>query len=403
MAYIQPRTNKDGKITSYTIKVHKGRDPLTGKQLKPYIMSWKPPEGKSEKQVEKELNKAAVLFEEQCSHGIPTSTIKLADFCPKYLEIVEATISPTTMQFYKSQIDKYIIPSLGHLKLKEIKTAHVQGYVKELTSLTNKDGAPISAATVRRYLTVLQSVLTQAVKLDLIADTPAKTEKLSLPKVVEQKIEIFTKQQAAEMLNCLEQEDLQFQVLVQLAIHTGARRGELVSLRFSDIDYETAKLTIERAAIKVKDEEVQIKAPKDYEIRMVSLNQACLDLITLLKKEKESQARRLGDKWVEGDWLFTQCNGEIIHPHSPTKQFSKFLKRHGLPHRKLHSLRHTSATLLLYGGANIKQVQGRLGHGDIETTNKYLKYIEEADVESSNILDTMLNSGNKKNVPKQGT
>lgn len=79
-----------------------------------------------------------------------------------------------------------------------------------------------------------------------------------------------------------------------------------------------------------------------------------------------------------------------MNPQTPTKQFSKFLERHGLRHRKFHSLRHTSATLLLYAGVNIKQVQGRLGHGDIETTNKYLYVLEEADVEAAKALDIML-------------
>lgn len=80
----------------------------------------------------------------------------------------------------------------------------------------------------------------------------------------------------------------------------------------------------------------------------------------------------------------------MMNPQTPTKQFSKFLGKYDLKHRKFHSLRHTSATLLLYAGVNIKQVQGWLGHGDIETTNKYLHLIEEADVEAVNKLDIML-------------
>ena len=79
-----------------------------------------------------------------------------------------------------------------------------------------------------------------------------------------------------------------------------------------------------------------------------------------------------------------------MNPQTPTKWFAKFLEKNGLKHRKFHSLRHTSATLLLYGGASIRQVQGRLGHGDIATTNKYLHYIAEADSESASILQNML-------------
>ena len=93
-----------------------------------------------------------------------------------------------------------------------------------------------------------------------------------------------------------------------------------------------------------------------------------------------------------------------MNPQTPTKQFANFLARHGLPHKKFHSLRHSSATLLLYGGVNIKQVQARMGHGKIETTNKYLHFIEEADVEAANVLDLMLNNKLNKNpqIKKSG-
>ena len=94
-------------------------------------------------------------------------------------------------------------------------------------------------------------------------------------------------------------------------------------------------------------------------------------------------------------WLFTQWNGEMMNPCTPTRQFSKFLERNGFRHRKFHALRHTSATLLLYGGVSLKQVQGRLGHGDIETTNKYLHCLQEADEEAAGVLQSMLTVSRK--------
>lgn len=192
------------------------------------------------------------------------------------------------------------------------------------------------------------------------------------------------------MLECLEQEDLQFQVLVQLAIMTGCRCGELVGLKFSDFDYERNKLTVERSAYKLPGEPIKTKPPKDYEVRTITVNQHCIDLVLLLRAEKERQAAELGAAWIGDEWLFTQWNGEIMNPQTPTKQFSKFLQKNGMKHRKFHSLRHTSATLLLYGGVNIKQVQERLGHGDISTTNKYLHCIAEADEAAANVLQDML-------------
>ena len=398
MAAITPRKNKSGEIISYTIRVYRGYD-SAGNRLKPYTMTWKPESGMTAKQVEKELNRQAVQFEEKCMHGgVANPTMRLDEFCKQYLEIAKSTLSPLTLAFYKEQINSTIIPALGHLKLKDITAAHVQQYIQQLSEMPkvtragekSESGELLSPSTVRRRLAVLQAILKQAVKLGLIPDTPAKADKLTIPKIKQPKIEIFSKQEAAQMLACLENEELQFQTLIQLAIFTGARRGELVALKFSDVDFENSKITIERAAVKLKGEKTLIKPPKDYEVRTVTVNQSCLELIRMLQAEKFRTAQRLGTQWQGENWIFTTWNGEIMNPQTPTKQFSKFLERHGLRHRKFHSLRHTSATLLLYGGVNIKQVQGRLGHGDIETTNKYLHVLEEADVEAAKTLDIML-------------
>lgn len=394
----RPKYDKHGQIKSYRVRISRGLD-YNGKRITPITTTFKVPAGLTEKQAMKEAQRFADDYEKQCSYlGYGNSSVKLGDFCGQYLEIAKTTLSPPTYEFYKNKINTLIIPALGHLKLKDITPVHIQQFVNELSKATkvkrsglpDEEGTTLAASTVRRYLTVLQSVLKQAVKLGLIADSPAKAERLTLPKTQTPKVEIFTKQEAAEMLACLEQEDLQFQTLVQLAIFTGARRGELTALKFSDIDYEQRKITIERAAYKPVGEPLALKPPKDYETRTVTVNASCIELIKMLKAEKIEDAQRLGSKWIEGDWLFTQWNGEMMNPQTPSKQFPKFLAKNGLKRRKFHSLRHTSATLLLYAGVNIKQVQGRLGHGDIETTNKYLHLIEEADVEAVNKLDIML-------------
>ena len=399
MASVTPRTNKAGEIISYRIRVSRGYD-SKGAKLKPYEMTWKPDVNMTPKQIEKELNRQTALFEEQCRQGAISSNrnIKLADFCTLYLEIKKDVLAPRVWADYSRTIEKLIIPLLGHIKLTDLRPAHVQQFIQYLSGdvKQKKDGTPdtdnpkLSQATIRRKLTVLQSILKQAVKLDIIPTNPANAEKLTLQKVVAPKIEIFTKQEASEMLTCLENEELQFQVLVQLAIMTGARCGELVGLKFTDIDFDSGKITIERSAYKIAGQPIAVKPPKDYEIRTISVNSYCIELIRLLQAEKLRQSQELGSQWHNENWLFTQWNGEIMNPQTPTKQFAKFLKRYGLKHRKFHCLRHTSATLLLYGGVNLKQVQERLGHGDISTTNKYLHCIAEADAEAVNILQDML-------------
>ena len=379
MASIRKRNN------SYLIRVSCGYD-TNGKQIVKY-MTWKPDKELTVKQAEKEATRQAVIFEEQCKNGITGThkSIKLSDFCIMYLDIKRDILAPRTYEYYNNLIESLIIPVLGNVKLSELKTTHIQQFIKHLQSNNNN-----SPATIKRKLAVLQSILKQAVKLDIIESSPANAEKLTLPKIVTPKVEIFTKQEAAEILSCLESEPLQFQVLIQLAIMTGARLGELTGLKFSDIDYQNCTITIERSVYKVTGQPISTKAPKDNDIRTITVNSHCIDLIRLLKAEKTKQAISMGKAWHNEDWLFTQQNGVIIYPQTLSKQFSKFLERNGLKHRKFHSLRHTSATLLLYGGVNIKQVQERLGHGNIKTTNLYLHCISEADEEAANVLQNML-------------
>ena len=397
MPTITPRKNKDGDIISYTIRVYHGYDGQ-GKRLKPYTMTYKPAPNMTAKQIEKELQKISIEFEERCKNGMTGNAdrITLEEYSKIYLEAKIKTLSPSTFEFYERAIKNKILPALGFHKVNQIKPPHIQAFINQLSGITKqkRDGTnsiePLKPASIRRYLTVVQSIFKLAVKQNIIQSSPAKAELLEIPRVVAPKIEIFTKQEAAEMLSYLELEDLQFQVFIQLAIMTGARRGELTALKFSDIDYVNNKVTIERAAVKLKGQPTQIKPPKDYEVRTLAVNPYCIDLVKLLRVQKDKQAEALGNQWNEHDWLFTQDNGEIMNPQTPTKQFSKFLARNHLKHRKLHSLRHTSATLLLYGGVNIKQVQERLGHGDITTTNKYLHYISEADEQAANVLQDML-------------
>lgn len=299
-------------------------------------MTWKPDDKMTDRQIQKELQWQALEFEKRCENGEASgSNIKLCDFCDKYLEMAKTFLSPATYELYKRNITEYVKPALGHIKVKDIKPMHIQQYLQRLAELPkqskrNEGKNPdekISASTVKRYLAVLQSVLKQAVKLGIIPDSPAKTEKLTLPKIVQPKVSIFTKQEAVKMLYALENEPLQYQVLLQLALYMGARRGELVALKFSDIDFNTNKITIERSAFKLSGQKMQFKPPKDNETRCITVSAACISLIEELKREKEREAYRLGTQWHEGDWLFTQWNGEQMSLSTPSHWFSDYLKK----------------------------------------------------------------------------
>ncbi len=392
----------DKRGDTYRIRIYRGS--VNGKRLKPYVMEWTPPEGMSPKKIEKELNRIAVEFELKCRNGEVSAVgdPKLADFCQTYLDIQKNNLAPRTYEFYANLIRDLIVPALGHIRLSELRPAHVQRFVQQVQNIPKPDGGKPSAATVKRKISCLQAILRQAVKLQIIKDNPADAKRLSMPQVVTAKVDIFTKQEAARMIECLMDEPIEFQALIQIAIASGARLGEIVALKFSDFDYNRCRVTFQRAAYKVKGTPVGLKPPKDNDVRTVTIYPEVIELVELLHEEKRKRAEELGTEWHEGDWLFTRWNGMIMHTQTPSKQFSKFLERHELPHHKFHSLRHTSATLLLYSGVNIRQVQERLGHGSLKTTQIYLHSIQEADEQAACALQSLLIKQHRKPAVDSG-
>lgn len=388
------------KNNSYEITASCGYD-ITGKQIRRYL-TYTPEPNMTAKQIEKEVQRQAVLFEEECKKGnVGTDgKTKLVDYLPMYLENAQNKLSPLCYEQYNRVFNHYIIPMLGHFKLKDIRPVHIQRFVNQLESLNknqNEDKGKLSSATVRRYYTIMQSVLHSAYKLGLIGSNPADSDRITLPKLEEQKTDIFTTEELNNMLDCLESEPLQFKVLVHLALNTGCRRGELVGLKWSDVNFNTGVLTVSRSNYKLTgDTEIRSKSTKTGKSRQIMLPPYC---IAMLRKYRASQAEyrfSLGDKWQGDEWVFIQADGKPMYPSTPTLQFSKFLKRYDLPHMKFHALRHTSATLLLSNGTNIKNVASRLGHAQLKTTDRYVHAIAEAEKQAADTFENILNTNRKR-------
>lgn len=387
MATIQKR--KD----AYRIRVSCGYD-SGGKHIV-QSTTWAPETGMTEKQIAKELNRVSVEFESKVKDGyfISEAKTRLSDFCPQYLENVQGRLSPLTYQSYKQLIDTYITPALGHMKLKDIRPQHIQSFIKNLQEdNVRTDGKPgkLSPATIKRIYSVLQAVLHNACKLELISVNPANKEKIELPTVQPAKVDIFTKEEAAALLGCLSKEPLMHQALINLAIVTGCRRGELVALEWPDIDFKAGTVSISKSNYKLKGEEIKTKQPKTTgSVRMLTIPQFMIDMLKDYQMEQKLTRLKLGNQWQGGDWMFTQWNGEPMNPMTPTEWFDSFLKRYDLPHRKFHALRHTSATLLLTNGTNIKEVGSRLGHHKLSTTNRYVHEVASADAAAAQAFEDM--------------
>lgn len=383
---------------NFEITVSCGYD-TNGKKIR-QSMTYKPEKGMTARQIQKEVQRQAVLFEEKCKYGqvAVDGKIKFDDFVNQiYFENAKDFLSEYELAHYKNIIKNHISPVLGHMKLKDITPVHVQHFVNVLKNKPSKKAktGKLSSGSVRRYFTVLQSIMHSAYKLGIIGINPADGDRITLPSLDEETTEIFTEDEVDKIFNLLEQETLQFKLLIHMAINTGCRRGELVALKWSDINFSTGVLTVQRSNYKVKGKPIKSKETKSGKRRYITLPPYCVSMLKHYRTEQAQLRFDLGDAWCGDNWIFIQADGKPMHPTTPTEQFNDFLKKHHLKHIKFHALRHTSATLLLANGTNIKNVASRLGHSQLKTTNRYVHAIDDADKEAANTFENLFNPGHK--------
>ena len=322
-----------------------------------------------------------------------SGTPLFADFCSIYLTAKKENISSTTYLLYETTIHRILIPKLGHLHLDEIKPYHVQELINFLATPSgrvDKKGEKLAPATIRRYLTILQSIMTMAWKQEYINSNPADTRRLEISKIVTPEVEAFSNEEIAEILKMAQLEPIHIHAVIATAIYTGARRGEIAGLKWEDVDFEKRTMYIRRSVVKLVGQEAEIKLPKTVSsIRQMAIPQALCDILQELKKEQDRKKALLGEEWHEEGFLFTDWCGRVMHPHTPTKQFDKFLKKYGFRHLKFHGLRHSSATYLLSNGCDIKTVSKRLGHTSIDTTNIYVHALAKTDKAAADCFDSI--------------
>lgn len=347
----------------------------------------------------RELEAFVASFEQEIENEGPTRAVRpdkitFADFCVQYLEVKKNTLSPQTYNFYSKVIDEELMPIFARLKMKELRTYHIQQFVQYLATEKNRlDGREggIAASTVKRYTTVLRSIVTMAYKLEYIEDDIGRSRRIEFPKEETEEVEAFTFEEVSDILNALESEPWHIRAVIEVALFTGCRRGEIVGLKWADIDFENRRLSVKRSIYKLSDGKAREKEPKSKcSIRTISIPERLCKTLTEYRLQQNRHIAYLGDGWRNLDYVFTEEDGHVMNPHTPTKQFDHFLKRHGIRHLKFHGLRHTSATMLLANGCDIKTVSARLGHADITTTNIYVHALESTDRMAAQTFDNLL-------------
>lgn len=388
MANIQERRNKDGKLISYSIRVHRGRD-ANGKQLKPWTATFEVSPTWTEKSARKKAEAFAATFEKECKEGITTdSRQKFASYCDYVINLKEQRgIKHSTIVRYK-ELTKRIYPRIGHIKLKELRADHLNDLYTFLAQdgQNAKTGGKLSAKTILEHHRLISTVLEQAVKESVVPFNVAG--RASLPKAEHKEVNYFQPEQVAAIRDALEREPIKWKTLVHLLLITGARRGEVLGLKWDKVDFEGERIYICNSVLYSSDVGIYESTPKtERSRRYVTLPTETMCLLRQYRVWQREERLRLGEYYQNQGFVFSQDNGKPMHPDSVTDWLKKFSKRHDLPHINPHAFRHTMASMLYFNGMDSVSISKRLGHAQVSTTaNIYAHVMEEADKKSADIL-----------------
>ena len=244
----------------------------------------------------------------------------------------------------------------------------------------------LSPKTVLEHHRLISTVLDQAEKEGLVPFNVAA--KATLPKVSKKEVNYFQPEQVAAIRDALETEPLKWKTLVHLFLITGARRGELLGLKWNRVDFDEHRIYICNNILYAPDRGVYEDLPKtDASKRFITLPLETMQLLCQYRAWQSTERLRLGGYYQDRGFVFAQDNGQPMHPDSVTDWMAKFSRRHGLPHINPHAFRHTMASMLYFNGADSVSISKRLGHAQVSTTaNIYAHVMEEADQRNADIL-----------------
>lgn len=364
---IKKYTTKNGE-TRYLFQTYLGIDPATGKERRTTRRGFKTM--KEAKQAERNL----LLDVEE--NGLPSNQSDgfqdptFEELASLWLENYRTTVKPSTFENVQSKVEKMTEEHFEGLKLKKITVAYCQRVVIKLSK---------SYVLYNHYLSVINRIFKYAVLMDILDSNPF--DKVIKPKSrqTQRKGNFLTKEDLKEFLKLAQTATLSyFFPLVHLMAYTGLRQGEALALKWSDIDFENKKITVDKTAVRIKEKQT-LQTPKTKNSkRVISIDPTTLSILKSWKKDQIKIYFRNG-KHFEGDenFIFTNQRGEWVHIHNFIRYFKRFIADHKLKTITPHGLRHTHASLLFSAGVEPKNISDRLGHSTVQITLDLYTHITE--------------------------
>ena len=294
---------------------------------------------------------------------VEPSSLTLAEWVrDTWLPSMKSQVKPSTWHSYSRNCELHLLPRLGHRMLRELTPALLNGVYRDLLAGGGGKGAGagLSATTVRYMHTTLHKALSDAVDSGLLAFNPADRARPPRPERTGQKeLRSWTPVQLRAFLESVA--GTRLEAAWHLAAMTGMRRGEVLGLRWADIDFEAGRLAVRHTIITV-NYEVQDSTPKSSQARVVDLDPGTI------RQLRDHHVRQLleREEWAaghgDGDLVFAHEDGTPVHPDVFSQMFGRAVAKTALPRIRLHDLRHTHATIALSAGVPVKVISERLGH-----------------------------------------
>lgn len=427
MASIKKIENKKGVV--FRITVSNGYD-MQGKKIK-QTATFTPDLSMTPKQQERAANKFALEFEEKVKTGGNFDGEKLSfeEFALKWLEDKKENIAYNTYVNYKGQIENYMIPFLRGFKLADIKIPHIENYYKSLVN-------DFSQSSIVKHASTINGIFKTAVRLDMLDKNPCAYAELPKSKnKIDSSIKFFTPEESLMFIKSLEitypinfkehdkrvgkdkkmvridsrtinsrRTPMQYKVFYNISLFCGLRKGEVLALKWPDIDFDSKTINVSKSAAN-SDSGQTLKEPKTKSsIRVVKIPENVLILLKAYKIEYNEYRLKLGTYWQGNGNLFIQDNGALMGTSTPYSFFTNHIKRYNkfvrankekasekglaeIPLIPLHGLRHSTATLLNHLGVNITDISSMLGHSRTSTTMDI--YTHSFEKQSNEAVDKM--------------
>ena len=295
-----------------------------------------------------------------------TARISFGEFLDQWMAYYAATsVEETTELRYRSIVERHVKPKLGHLPLSQLRPRHLTKVYGQWSKNGRYDGQGLAPQTVMHHHRLISEALSHAVKWQLLQTNVALS--VDAPKVRKSEMKTLDRDQVAALLNSSDPDGIL--PIASFAVKSGMRQGEILALRWSDLDFDRCVAEVRRTVRHLPRRGFVFSEPKSRTgRRSASLSKSLVNELRSLRAVQAETRLLVGSEYQDGDLVFCRATGLPMYATTLKRQFDRQLKRAGVPTVRFHDLRHSNATLMLQQGVHPKVVSERLGHASIQLT-----------------------------------